>query len=501
MKSLEESLPSVGSSRTTMKIVVLYVMGASLWILSSDRLLAWFISDAQHLTWLQTIKGWLFVVVTAFCLYWLIRRGLEEIERAARVRWETEARFQGLFQATPVAIWEADLSQVKAGLDSLQTVRIKDYRHYFARHEEFVDRMLTEVRILNVNKATLNLFAAGSVAEFLEGMAQIFTPESRQAFCNGLAAIARGAGVFEAEVPVLTLVGERRMVMVRLELPLEPNNFANVPVCMVDITERRRTEEMLRLLESAVRHSREAMTITTSQLDPPGPEIVFVNQAFTRMTGYSEQEVLGKTPRILQGPRTDQEQMQLMRQHLWQRQTFQCETINYRKDGSEFINEWTVAPILDNNFTVTHFVAVQRDVTERRKNEGALKENLALLSVIFDQAFQLMGLLQPDGTLIKINRTAADFIRGRDIRVLGKPFWETPWWAHSPEEQQRLRTAVAAAARGEFIRYETSHRNLSGGLITVDFSLKPVLDDGGKVVLLVAEGRDITDLKWSSPES
>jgi sigma-B regulation protein RsbU (phosphoserine phosphatase) len=129
-----------------------------------------------------------------------------------------------------------------------------------------------------------------------------------------------------------------------------------------------------------------------------------------------------------------------------------------------------------------------------RMLEGeAFRESYALLRVIFDQAFQLMGLLKPDGTLIEINQTAHQSIQGKESEVIGKPFWETPWWAHSPEEQERLREAIKAAARGEFVRFETTHTTNDGRLIYVDFSLKPVKDEKGNVVFLVPEGHDITE--------
>jgi len=189
-----------------------------------------------------------------------------------------------------------------------------------------------------------------------------------------------------------------------------------------------------------------------------------------------------------------------MLQRLMHRQTFQGETVNYRKDGTEFVMEWYVAPLMDSTFQITHFVALQRDVTERNRAEKELRENEALLQVIFDQAFQLMGLMKPDGTLIKINRTAFDFIKGKEAEVLGKPFWETPWWTHSAEQQERLREAIRTAALGEFARFEATHLTPDGGLVYVDFSLKPVKDEQGQVVLLVPEGRDITARKLAEEE-
>lgn len=136
---------------------------------------------------------------------------------------------------------------------------------------------------------------------------------------------------------------------------------------------------------------------------------------------------------------------------------------------------------------------LKRIGSKHRLEDETSQQSFALLQVVFDEAFQLMGLLKPDGTLIKINKTAHRSITGHESEVIGKLFWETPWWAHSSIEQERLRKAVGDAARGEFVRFETTHMTGDGQMIFVDFSLKPVKDHKGNVVLLVPEGRDISE--------
>ena len=139
-----------------------------------------------------------------------------------------------------------------------------------------------------------------------------------------------------------------------------------------DITERKRTEESLRLLSSAVKQSKESIMITEAQLDLPGPKIIFVNPAFTEMTGYTAGEVLGLTPRLLQGPRTDRAVLERLRRNLEEGDAFAGETINYRKDGTEFDLEWQIAPLRNASSAITHFVAIQRDITERKRLEAQL---------------------------------------------------------------------------------------------------------------------------------
>jgi sigma-54 dependent transcriptional regulator, acetoin dehydrogenase operon transcriptional activator AcoR len=134
--------------------------------------------------------------------------------------------------------------------------------------------------------------------------------------------------------------------------------------------------QLLRLLETAVRQAKEAVLITSAMLDPPGPQILFVNPAFSEMTGYSQEEVLDKTPRILQGPKSDRVMLQRLREALGRGEPFSGETINYRKDGEYYV-EWDITPIRNSNGQIHHFLSIQRNVTERKSAENRLRELLS----------------------------------------------------------------------------------------------------------------------------
>jgi PAS domain S-box-containing protein len=141
-----------------------------------------------------------------------------------------------------------------------------------------------------------------------------------------------------------------------------------------DITGRRKSEEALRLLSSAVLQSKESILITDAQLDLPGPKIIFANPAFTTMTGFSAEEALGKTPRILQGALTDRAVLKRLRKNLENDEVFAGQAINYRKDGSTYDQEWQIAPIHDPRGKTTHFVAIQRDISERMRLEARYRQ-------------------------------------------------------------------------------------------------------------------------------
>ncbi len=117
---------------------------------------------------------------------------------------------------------------------------------------------------------------------------------------------------------------------------------------------------MKRLFEASLEQSFNAIMITEAGLGYP---IIYVNPAFSQLTGYAPTEVIGKTPAILQGPETDPDVLSRLKQDLAEGKLFHGRALNYRKDGSTFMMEWKIAPIRNDEGRVTHFLAIQRDVS------------------------------------------------------------------------------------------------------------------------------------------
>ncbi len=209
--------------------------------------------------------------------------------------------------------------------------------------------------------------------------------------------------------------------------PVESDRFI---VLVTDWTERHGEQEQLRLLAAAVSTMEDMVVVTDAgSIDEPGPSIVFVNDAFERRTGYSREEVIGRSPRFLQGPDTDRGELDRIRAALEHRQTVTAELLNYGRDGRTYWLEIVIAPILDRHGVCTHFVAVQRDVSDRRSAEqrsqqalrlaalGQLTGGVAhdfnnLLSVIIGYADELAT----DSELPAEHRQSAEVIRGAGER-------------------------------------------------------------------------------------
>ncbi len=142
------------------------------------------------------------------------------------------------------------------------------------------------------------------------------------------------------------------------------------------------------------------------------------------------------------------------------------------------------------------------DISDRKQLEITLNQLNQELQVserkfraIFNNIFQFVGLLTLDGMLLEANQTALDFGGLKLEDLLNRPFWECRWWTISAATQTQLQQAIARAAQGEFLRYEVDVLGAGDRVATLDFSLRPLRDESGTVVLLIPEGRDITEVK------
>lgn len=139
--------------------------------------------------------------------------------------------------------------------------------------------------------------------------------------------------------------------------------------------ERHQTQQHLRLLEAGIARLNDIVMITEAEpLDNKGPRILFVNEAFERVTGYTREEVMGKSPRILQGKNTQKEETKKIRAALKAWQPVRAEVINYKKNGEEIWLELDIVPISDASGWYTHWVAVERDITQRKQAESKIQQ-------------------------------------------------------------------------------------------------------------------------------
>jgi PAS domain S-box-containing protein len=157
--------------------------------------------------------------------------------------------------------------------------------------------------------------------------------------------------------------------------------------------------------------------------------------------------------------------------------------------------DFVYQPMREPDESVSGIMVLGVDVTERKRAEAAVQASEARLTAMYSSMYEYIGLLAPDGTILDCNSASLQFAGNTREEVIGMPFWESPWFIHTPGAPEMLRPALARVAAGEFIRQELILNRPSGEPITFDFSLHPVRNSQGRVVYIVPEGRDITDLK------
>ena len=253
-------------------------------------------------------------------------------------------------------------------------LRLREQAELLDRAQDAILVRSLDHRILFWNKGAEHLFGWTS-DEILGRRVREITNVSGEVLDAALSSVMQ-YGEWTGELEERTKDGRLITVESRWTLLRDGSGVpTSILVIGTDVTQRKQTEENLRLLEAAVSHLNDVVLITDAQsLDEPGPRIIYVNDAFERLTGYSREEVIGRSPRFLQGPNTSRAELDRIRRALERGLPLRSEIINYTKDGRPFWIEMDIVPLADANARILHFVGVQRDITERKHAELHLLE-------------------------------------------------------------------------------------------------------------------------------
>ena len=245
-----------------------------------------------------------------------------------------------------------------------------------------------------------------------------------------------------------------------------------------------------RILEQAG----DAMVVVEAEpSDEPGPRIVYVNKAFTAMTGYPSAELLEKSLCLLHGPHTDAKSKAALHHALERQEPLCVELVNYRKNGSEFWVELLLVPSTNAQGRVTHFIGVQRDVTERRRVEGELRAREDRFRQMADSMPQIVWTAQPDGTVDYCNQQWYAFT-GVLPGTTGNEMWRD--LIHPDDLVPANASWAAAVASGEPYGLEYRFRRASDGVYCWFLSrARAETDSSGRIVRWVGTSTEITERK------
>ncbi|MEX0929919.1 MAG: PAS domain S-box protein [Balneolales bacterium] len=251
------------------------------------------------------------------------------------------------------------------------------------------------------------------------------------------------------------------------------------------------------LAENILHESVDAVVITDARLNKPGPKILYVNPQFTKMTGYSAPEVLGQTPRILQGAKTDRKVLTQLKNNLIKGKPFKGQTINYRKDGSEFFLEWNISPIRGLNGDVSHYISIQRDITERMRLKNELLAREEQLRLMAETTDDIVSLHRNDGAIINCNPSMERILGYKPRELIGK----SPFNFFHPKDQAKgLAEFAMLSVNGKTSTYNYRMKHKNGTYIWLESRVQPAVDKEGNINCIVAFSRNLTHQKAARNE-
>ncbi|MFC6718517.1 PAS domain-containing protein [Natrialbaceae archaeon GCM10025810] len=177
-------------------------------------------------------------------------------------------------------------------------------------------------------------------------------------------------------------------------------------------------------------------------------------------------------------------------QRKYERAMYEQETVSFEEYYPEPLDAWFEVRAYPSETGLSVYF---RDVTERRRRERDLERTERRFEAIFEDPNILVGLLEPDGTVLDINETAMEYIDADLEAVTGEPFWETPWWGVGEEVRSDVKRWTERAASGEYVDFEADLERPDGERYTLNGVFRPVTNDEGDVVSVIVSDRDVTE--------
>ncbi|MDJ0692690.1 MAG: PAS domain S-box protein, partial [Xenococcaceae cyanobacterium MO_188.B32] len=424
-----------------------------------------------------------------------------------------------------IAIQQSELYEKLQQLNTKLELRVRQRTRELtqtnnALKAEITERKRTEVALRHTNHTLQSLIAASPRAIFtldLQERVKIWNPAAERMFGwteaevhNRLNPIISEQTVAEYKSmkqsvsqgvtpPSLEVRRQKKdgspidIVFSAAPLTDSEDKISGMVAVVADITEQKRQAEQVRLLQSVVVNTNDAILITEAEpIDEPGPRILYVNEAFTRTTGYTLEEVLGKTPRILQGPKTNRQALDKVRSALTKWEPVAVETINYRKDGSEFWVEFSIVPVADKNGRYTHWISVQRDITERKRTEVALRQSEERFRRVVENALDIITILDTDGKIHYESPSVGKVLGYSPTQLIGQNFFE---YIHPDDLDKAFQGIINALQNPQkVLTSEFRCRHQQGSWRILETISQQFIDNSPEPKIII-NSRDITERK------
>jgi len=358
--------------------------------------------------------------------------------------------------------------------------------------EDAIIGKTTEGVITSWNRAAEKMYGYTKTEVLGRNLSFLVTPERREEIRALIERVRAGHSVECFETQRLTKEGS----VLDVSLSVSPIRDASGQVTgssaiARDLTPRKRDAEQLRLQAASLEAAANAIVIT----DYEG-KIVWVNRAFTAMTGYSKEEVLGKDPRLLKS----EEQPESYYAELWSTissgKIWHSELVNRRKDGTTYTEEMTITPIAQNvgQANWSHFIAIKQDITERKRAEEELYRAHQMLQTVLNTIPQRVFWKDLNCTYVGCNRAfATDAGLNNPAEIIGKSDFELAW--SGTADRYRADDKRIMEQGSTKLNFDEPQSRADGSLLWLRTSKLPLWDREGKVIGVIGTYEDITERK------
>ena len=239
-------------------------------------------------------------------------------------------------------------------------------------------------------------------------------------------------------------------------------------------------------LSLIIKSSYNPILITNGKLDgPKNPQILYVNPAFEKMTGYKKEEIIGQTPRLLQGEKTNRAALEELKAKLSRGEFFEGTTVNYKKDGTEYYVEWNISPVKNAQGEILFFVSIQKDITERID----LQEQEEIFKLSIEQSADHVAIISNKGFYRYVNASYAKRTGYDKEELLGKNPKILKSGKHDKEFYHNLWTDLL---NHKVVDATFINKKKNGNLYFDDQTITPIIADG-KIVSYLVIGKDVSD--------
>lgn len=424
----------------------------------------------------------------------VVQRSWESIERirSQRVLHESEKRFRDLFEGAAHSIWEEDFTKVKQSVDEIRAQGVVDFRRYCETHPEFVDQAVRDVHVRSVNRSSLKAFGAQSQAELVNSLATILLPESRPIFIEQLVAIFEGRTEFESQTRLRRLDGEIRDFLFAIAFPADGESFERVIVSLTDVTELERSRIALRNSEERNRIAIDAAGFGIFEWRPDESSVSWENDRMFEIFGRRPEEgpiSIDDFARVLH-PDDRSDLMALRQRQIAPGEPFRA-TFRIRRENDRDIRWLELSGTFLGNGR-RRVLGVVADVTERVRNEVALRESEERFRQMADSAPVMSWVTDPDGVCTFLSRTWYDFTGQTPETGLGFGWLEA---VHPDDREHSGRVFVDSNARHAPFRVEYRLRDIKGDYHWAIDSAAPRFGVNGEYLGYIGSVIDISERK------